>query len=161
MCDLGPVSAACGLHYYFHDRTGYSIFELSKSGKADRYLGNYSVLVEYKASGEDDDSDEEFEDFFDEYLKFDQDYWQELHIENVYSMYAELTIPGFTLAKSQRFFARTVGLKVHFDVLPDYMEADDSPTLLKGKVAAHLILPRYQCAMKGMLRPSPSLPFLC
>ena len=33
--------------------------------------------------------------------------------------------------------------------------------LLNAKVAAHLILPRYQCAMKGMLFPSHSLPLLC
>ena len=118
-------------------------------------------MAEYKFSVEDDDCDEDFEAFFNEFILFDQDYWQDNHTDNVYMMHAELTGLASGLAKSQSFFAKTVGLNVHFDVFPEYMEDDESPLLIKAKVVAHLILPRYQCAMNGMLFSSPTLQFLC
>ena len=56
-----------------------------------------------------------------------------------------------------QFFAKNVGLKIHYNVFPEYLEDTDCPILLNAKVAAFLMLPRYECAMDEIIGPNAGL----
>lgn len=96
-----------------------------------------------------------FEEVFDDYLRFEVEDWRGEHHDNVSMMHDELTKLGSRLSKSQSFFAKTVRLRVHFDVFPNQMEqAPASPSMFGAKVLAYLTWeksPRYQGAVDGML----------